>query len=277
MSRKRILVRTTLFLVLVFPLWFFLSGRSRPINSKDLLILNVGIPVVQAVLRARRERSSIPNAVLQAVAGGLIMQKGFEQGARTNEYSAWKAWQAKALVNLGASLCESAGKEFQFRMDIGPIWVLADKRGVRFRPGIHGTIAPLLNLREGAKIDWERSFKFGTMAFHRSRNWDGTIGKGGALAYSNANNFITDAYGSHVGHELIHTYQYRRDAFLSPSLGNLLPKFSGKIGDRWVDDTGWGLNWAVQCGWAKVNGQEKDFEILMEREAYYLADKYYRY
>jgi hypothetical protein len=262
------------FALLLLPFWFFLCGHTRPFNSQDMLILNVGIPVLQAGWRAHRHRTPLGRALLQALAGGLMMNKGLEQAAKTDGESAWKGWQAKIMMNLGASLAESAGKEFCFRMDIGPVWFLADQYGWKFRPGVHGTIAPLLNLAEGAKIDWKRSFRFGTMAFHRPQNWDGTIGSNGALAYSNANNFITDERGSHVGHELVHTFQYRRDAFFSPSLAKLVPEFENAIADNWVDDTGWSLNWAVQCAWSDLKYQDKDFDILMEREAYYLSEKY---
>ena len=265
------------FVLVLLPAWLFLCGRTRPFNSQDMLILNVGIPMLQAGWRAHRHRNPVGPALLQALAGGLAMHRGMEQAAQTDGLSAWKAWQAKILMNVGASLAESAGKEFTFRMDIGPVWFLADRHGWRFRPGLHGVIAPVLNLAEGARLDWKRSFRFGTMAFHRPVNWDGTIGSNGALAYSNANNFITDERGSHIGHEMVHTFQYRRDAFFSPSLARMIPGFADLIGDNWVDDTGWSLNWAVQCAWSDLKFQDKDFDILMEREAYYLSEKYSPY
>lgn len=248
-------------------------SRTAAFNGRDLVILNVAIPVIQAGLRARRNETPVGPALLQAAVGGLIMQKGFEVAAETKNATHWKAWQAKLLVNTGASIAESAGSRFQFRMDIGPVWMIADAGGCRFRLGMHGVIAPLLNLRDGAKIDLERSFRFGTTAMTRHRRADGTIGANGALAYSNANNFITDPHGNHVGHELVHTFQYRRDAFESPKVTSLLSIPPEKFDRYWVDDTGWGLNWAEQWIQADLTKQNKDFDLLMEKEAYYLSDK----
>jgi len=252
--------------------WAWISLPSTcAFNGRDLAVINVVIPAIQAGIRAHRRGNPIGRAVIQAICGGLIMQKGFEIAANASNSNSWKAWQAKILVNTGASLAESAHDRFKFRMDLGPIWLIADSEGLQFKPGLHSTIAPLLNLSEGAKLNFDRSLRFGTLVFERKSNWDGTIGTRGALAYSNANNFITNTNGAHAGHELVHTFQYRRDAFSSLKLGTLFPKLNELIDDNWIDDTGWSLNWGTQCLWANYADKNRDFDILMEREAYYLA------
>ena len=185
-------------------------------NGRDLALINIALPAVQAGLRAHRNRNPVGPAILQAISGGMMMQKAFELASRVDDQSVWKAWQAKILLNLRASLAESAGDRFKYRMDMGPVWLIADSQGIKFKLGVHGTLAPFLNMSDGARIDLKRSLRFGTLALRREQRQDGTIGDNGALAYSNANNFITDPYGNHVGHELIHTFQYRRDAFSCP-------------------------------------------------------------
>ncbi|MFZ2957462.1 MAG: hypothetical protein WA705_11275 [Candidatus Ozemobacteraceae bacterium] len=254
-----------------------LVARFAPLfafNGRDVTLINVAIPAIQAGLRAHRNKTPIGPAILQGIVGGLVMQRGFEVAAGVTDSDPWRAWRAKGMVNIGASLAESAGGTFRFRMDLGPIWVIADADGLRFRPGMHAVVAPLLNLRDGAKFDLNRSLRLGTAAFARPIHEDGTIGSRGALAYSNANNLVTNGIGSHAGHELVHVLQYRRDAFWAPSLGRLFPKLAEKWGDSWVDDTGWSLNWAVQSSFATVNGDDGDFKMLMEREAYYLTDSH---
>jgi hypothetical protein len=243
-------------------------------GEKEVALINMGIPAIQAGIRAHRRGRNIGKAVLQALFGGYIMQQGFVLAPNNEKAPAWKAWRSKIMVNLGASLAESAGEEFKFRMDIGPIWFLADKEGFEFKPGINSSIAPIIHLFEGSKIDWGSSFKYGTMAFKRPSNYDGTINSSGALAYSNANTFTTNMSGAHAGHELVHTFQYRRESFMSPSVSQLFPEIGEQIGDGWIDDTGWSINWGLQCSWADMSGKSKDFDIPMEKEAYYLEERY---
>ncbi len=243
-------------------------------GEKEVALINMGIPAIQAGIRAHRRGTNIGKAVLQALFGGYIMQQGFVLAPNNEKAPAWKAWRSKIMVNLGASLAESAGEEFKFRMDIGPFWFLADKEGFEFKPGINSSIAPVIHIFEGSKIDWGNSFKYGTMAFKRPANYDGTINSSGALAYSNANTFTTNMSGAHAGHELVHTFQYRREAFMSPSVSQLFPEIGEQIGDGWVDDTGWSVNWGLQCTWADMYGKSKDFDIPMEKEAYYLEERY---
>ena len=241
-------------------------------NGRDLAVINIAIPALQAGLRAHQRDLPIGPAILQALAGGMLMQKGFEEAAGVTDSMPEKAWRAKILVNLGASLAESAGDRFVYRMDLGPVWLIADRQGCKIRPGMHGVAAPVLNLAEGAGFDLGRSLRFGTTAFSRPRHRDGTINSRGALAYSNANNIVTPRDGAHSGHELIHTLQYRRDAFWSPSLGQFFPEFARRLGEGWVDDTGWSVNWGFQMLTTRSRGDSRDFDMPMEREAYYLTD-----
>lgn len=251
--------------------WWGMAG-TKAFNQREVNLLNIGLPMIRAGIRAHRRRQPLVPAVLQAAFGGLMMRRAFEMTERAEEKSAWNAWKAKLALNLGASLAESAGGPLRFRMDLGPLWVVAENDRIDWRVGLHGAIAPLLNMSDGARISWGQSFRYGTLAFKRDRNLDGTIGTRGALAYSNANNFITNEAGRHAGHELIHTYQYRRDVFLSPRLTRLIPALGDRLGERWVDDTGWGVSWGAQCLWAGLTGKDRDFEIPMEKEAYFLAD-----
>ncbi len=245
-------------------------------DDRDITLINVVLPMIRAGIRARRQHRKVAPAVLQAALGGLMMREAMERAERAENKTAFKAWQAKLMMNVGASLAESAGGDLEFRMDLGPLWLITRDGRPDWRIGLHGTVAPLLNMTDGARISWDQTLKYGTLAFKRGRNTDGTIGTRGALAYSNANNFITNNDGSHAGHELIHTFQYRRDAFLSPRLTRLWPALAGhlddRVGRRWLDDTGWGVNWAAQCTWARLTGHDRDFEIPLEKEAYYLAD-----
>lgn len=258
------------YLVCAFP-------AAKAFSDKELAITNIGIPAILAALRAHYEGTSVKKAVIQAAFGGYIMQQGLKMATRMEEKPAWQAWQAKIMVNLGASLAESAGEEFVFRMDIGPVWLIADRNRVRFRPGLNSVIAPVVHLIEGSKPDWGRSLKYGTMAFERGSKSDGTLNGSGALAYSNANTFTTDQDGSHSGHELVHTFQYRRDAMSPLRLGNLIGGLDERIGDGWIDDTGWSVNWGLQCAWADLNNKSKDFDIPLEKEAYYLEKKYRKF
>lgn len=249
----------------------------KAFSDRELAITSIGIPAALAALRAHFNGTSVKKAVIQAAFGGYLMQEGFKMAPRLEEKSAWYAWQAKFMVNLGASLAESAGDDFVYRMDIGPVWVVADGRTVRFKPAINAVIAPIVHLVEGSKPDWGRSFKYGTLAFERGSRRDGTLNGTGALAYSNANTFTTNQDGEHSGHELVHTFQYRRDAMSPLRIGNLISGIDKRLGDGWIDDTGWSINWGLQCGWADYKGQSKDFDILLEKEAYYLEKEYRKY
>ncbi len=249
-------------------------AKARDFGDKEIVLLNIGIPAILAGLRAYHAGEPVEKAMLQAAFGGYIMQQGFQQAPKLEDRSAWSAWKAKLMVNFGASLAESAGDKFVFRMDIGPVWLVTDGKTVHFKPGLNGVIAPLVHLAEGSKFDFGRSLKYGTMAFERNVKGDGTLNGSGALAYSNANTFTTDANGTHAGHELVHTFQYRRDAMYPIHIGALFSAIDEKIGNNWIDDTSWSVNWGLQCAWADYNGKSKDFDIPMEKEAYYLEQKY---
>ncbi|MEW6710360.1 MAG: hypothetical protein AB1403_11110 [Candidatus Riflebacteria bacterium] len=248
----------------------------RAYGERDLLLINLGIPALKAAYNADRKKKPIIKAVVQALFGGYIMYQGFKLAPRIETEPAWRAWQAKLMVNFGASVAESAGEEFVYRMDIGPVWLIADKNRVYFKPAINATVAPLVHLAEGSRFNWRNSLKYGTMAFERSSRRDGTINQAGALAYSNANTFTTNENGNHAGHELVHTLQYRRAAIDWPNVSYFLPEAGRQIGDGWLDDTNWSFGWGLQCAIADMNGQSKDFDIPMEKEAYYLERKYIR-
>ncbi len=242
-------------------------------NRRDLVLVNILWPVVKAGLTAHQNDRPLIPAILQAAAGGAIMQHGLELASECHSNHPGEVWRAKLMFNLGASIAESAGeRRFQFKMDLGPIWMFADHDTIRFKPAIHGIIAPLLNLSDGASFDLTRSLRYGTTTFRRNPRSDGTLTSGGALAYSNANNIITNPAGSHLGHELVHTFQYRRDAFLSVPITSFSPRLQNLLPRNVFDDTGWGVNWAIQRLWADAVGKDPDFEIYMEKEAYYLAD-----
>lgn len=256
---------------------WLMTGSSSAFNGRDLAVLNIAAPAITAGFRAHRRGTPVGPAILQALAGGLCMQKAMETAAKLHDNDPWRAWRAKFLMNIGASLAESAPEgRFTYRMDIGPFWLVAGPGGCRFKPGLHGTFAPFLNFSDGARINMDRTLRLGTLSFERGRNRDGTIGRNGALAYSNANNLVTNRHGDHVAHELIHTFQYRRDISLWPSLGQLFPAIRCRT-DRWVDDTGWSVAWGSQCLTTRMMGKDRDFDILMEREAYELTDTYDNY
>jgi len=250
---------------------------ARAFSDKELAVTNICIPAALAGLRAHFNGTDIKKAMIQAAFGGLLMQEGFKIAPKLEEKPAWQAWKAKILVNLGASLAESAGDDFVYRMDIGPVWMIVKDRTIRFKPALNAVIAPVVHLFEGSKPDWGRSLKYGTFAFERSSSRDGTLNGTGALAYSNANTFTTNKSGAHSGHELVHTFQYRRDAMSPLRLGNLISGLDERLGDNWVDDTGWSIGWGLQCGWAELYDKSKDFDIPLEKEAYYLEKKYRRY
>jgi len=250
------------------------NARVKAFGDRDVVMINVALPAAIAAVRAYHNGQNIEKAVLQAAFGGYIMYQGFKMAPTLQEESALKAWQAKCMVNLGASLAESAGDKFVFRMDIGPVWLIAKDGDIRIKPALNAVVAPIIHLLEGSKLDFNRSFHYGTLAFKRSVTTDGTLNGSGALAYSNANNFTTNKDGMHAGHELVHTFQYRRDSMYPLRIGNFLKGFDERIGDNWVDDTAWSMNWGLQCAWADSTGRSKDFDIPMEKEAYYLEQKY---
>ncbi|HNW35225.1 MAG TPA: hypothetical protein PKM25_09860 [Candidatus Ozemobacteraceae bacterium] len=264
----------TIFLAALALSGWLMTGRSAAFNGRDLAVLNIAAPAFLAGWRAHRCKTPVGPAILQALAGGLFIQKAMETASKCRDDDPWRAWRAKFLMNIGTSLAESAPEgRFRYRMDLGPFWFEAGPGGCRFRPALHATLAPLLNLADGARLDLNRTLRLGTLSFERNRNSDGTIGRNGALAYSNANNLVTNRDGDHVGHELVHTFQYRREAFLSPSLGQIFPAIRCRTG-RWIDDTGWSVAWAAECLMADIRGQKRDFDIPMEREAYELTSSF---
>lgn len=266
-------------LVLLFALVFTIantifSAKVSAFGENELALVNIGIPTAHALLRAYKRDRCMQQAFVQAVFGGYIMQQGFKMAPQVENGSAWKAWQAKFMVNLGASLAESAADEFVFRMDVGPFWVIACEDDVRIRPGINAVVAPIMYIADGSKFNWRQSLKLGTTAFSRPQSPDGTLLGTNALAYSNANAIITDGLGTHSGHEMVHAFQYRREAMFSPSLSGLFPEFDDLLQDKWIDDTSWTVSWGLQCFWADMHGKDRNFDIPMEKEAYYLEHKY---
>jgi len=250
------------------------TARARDFGERDIAIINIAVPAVMAAIRAYHENEPIEKAFIQAAFGGYIMQEGFRMAPKLEEKSAIEAWKAKIMVNLGASIAESAGDKFTFRMDIGPVWMIADGKTIKFRPGLNGVVAPVVHLLEGSQFDLSKSLKYGTTSFKREVSREGTLMGTSALAYSNANTFTTNTNGSHAGHEMVHTFQYRREAMYPLRIGNLFPEIDKRLGDAWVDDTAWSISWGLQCAWAEHNKKSKDFDILMEKEAYYLEAKY---
>jgi hypothetical protein len=250
------------------------STKARAYNERDILVLNVVLPAAFAAIRAYHNGEDPEKAAIQAAFGGYLMHQGFKMAPQMQEKSAAKAWQAKCMVNLGASIAESAGDEFVFRMDIGPVWLIAKDGDVKIRPGLNAVISPVIHLLEGSSFVLKHSLRYGTMAFKRSADSDGTLNGSSALAYSNANTFTTNGTGAHAGHELVHTFQYRRDAMYPLRIGSFIKGFDEYLGDRWVDDTAWSINWGLQCAWADSTGRSKDFDIPMEKEAYYLEKRY---
>lgn len=264
-----------LYLALLLGLFFYQPlSPAKAYDEKDLMIINLGIPALRAAYRADRAGKPIIKSVVQAIFGGYIMYQGFKLAPRIESEPAWRAWEAKLMVNFGASLAESAGDKFKFRMDIGPVWLIADEEKVVFKPAINAVVAPIIHLAEGSRFSLKNSLKYGTLAFERSAKIDGTINKSGALAYSNANTFTTNENGNHAGHELVHTFQYRRAAMNWPNISYFLNEAEKQIGDGWIDDTSWSIGWGIQCAWADMLGKNKDFDIPMEKEAYYLESKY---
>jgi hypothetical protein len=275
---KRILIFSCLIKIFALICVCNLPKAYAKFGEKRLYITNMAIPAGMAALRAHFEGTSIKKAILQAVFGGYIMQESLKRAAKIEEKSAWYAWETKLMFNLGASLCESAGKDkFTFRMDIGPVWLISEDKDVKFKLGINGVIAPLFHLSEGSSFDYKQSLKYGTLVFDRKSKQNGNLYGSNALAYSTANTFVTNYNGNHSGHELIHTYQYRRNCLYPIQIGDYWPEFTEKYfkEDKWVDDTGWFLNWSMQSAWASWRDKNRDYDIPLEQEAYYM-EKYRR-
>ncbi len=242
-------------------------------DQKRMYITNIAIPTGMAALRAHYEGTSITKAIIQSIFGGYIMQESMKRAAKIEGKSALYAWETKVMFNLGASLCESAGlEEFTFKMDVGPVWVINKGNDIKFKLGINGVIAPVFQLADGSKFDYKQSLKYGTMVFERKTSRNGNLMGSNALAYSTANTFVTNVNGNHSGHELTHTYQYRRNCLYPIQIGDYWPEFTTKYfkEDKWVDDTGWFLNWSAQCAWASWRNKNRDYDIPLEQEAYYM-------
>lgn len=249
-------------------------------SDKRMYLTNIVIPAGIAALRAHYKGTSVRKAVVQAVFGGYIMQESLKKATKVQERSSWYAWKTKIMFNLGASLCESAGEEeFKFRMDVGPVWVIHENRKFKYKLGINGVISPLIHLAEGSSFDYKQSLKYGTLVFERKADKYGHLTGTDALAYSTANTFTTNPNGEHSGHEIIHTYQYRRNVIYPINLSSLWPEFQTKYfkDDKWVDDTAWAVNWGLQCGWANLKNKNKSFDIPLEEEAYFMENKYRGY
>lgn len=255
-------------------IWFFnIPKVYAKFDQKRMNITNIAIPAGMAALRAHYEGTSIKKAIIQAIFGGYIMQESLKSAAKIEEKSAWYAWETKIMFNLGASLCESAGLEkFTFKMDVGPFWIINEDNNIKVKLGINGVVAPIFHLADGSKFDYKQSLKYGTFVFERASKSNGNLFGSNSLAYSTANTFVTNYDGNHSGHELIHTYQYRRNCLYPIQIGDYWPSFTTKYfkEDKWVDDTGWFLNWGLQCGWASWRNKDKDFDIPLEQEAYYM-------
>lgn len=129
----------------------------KAFSDKELAITSIGIPTALAALRAHFNGTCVKKAIIQAAFGGYLMQEGFKMAPTLEEKPAWQAWQAKIMVNLGASLAESAGEDFIYRMDIGPVWMIANKNNIRFKPAINAMIAPIVHMLEGSKPDIGRA------------------------------------------------------------------------------------------------------------------------
>lgn len=253
--------------------FFNIPKAYAKFDEKRMCVTNIAIPAGMAALRAHYEGTSIKKAVIQAIFGGYIMQESMKNAAKLEEKSAWYAWETKLMFNLGASLCESAGLEkFTFKMDVGPVWIINEGNDVKFKLGINGVAAPIFHFLDGSKFDYKQSLKYGTFVFERGSKKNGNLLGSDALAYSTANTFVTNYNGNHSGHEVTHTYQYRRNCLYPIQIGDYWPDFTTKYfkEDKWVDDTGWFLNWGLQCSWAKWRHKDKNFDIPLEQEAYYL-------
>lgn len=248
-------------------------------DKKHFYITNIAIPAVLGGVRAYYEGTNILKAILQGATGGYMMQEGLKGIANAEEKSGAYAWKHKLLFNFGASLADCAGRpQMEYKMDIGPFWVIAKDQKVSIKLGINAVIVPLVHIAEGSKFDKKLSLKYGTTTFKRRKNANGTLLGSTALAYSNANVMTTNIDGEHAGHELVHTFQYRRDDLSPIKVSNIIPRFeerfSKAFGNYWYDDSGWAINWGIQCAWADTREKSKSFDIPLEKEAYWLENKY---
>lgn len=245
-------------------------------EKKYFYITNMAIPAVLGSIKAYHQGNSIRRAFLQGVLGGVIMQEGLKGIANAENHSTATAWKNKILFNFGASLAESAGESrITYKMDFGPFWFTHQENNkIKVQLGLNSTVVVASHLLSNSKFDWKNSVKYGTFAFKRNCNRDGTLLGSGALAYSNANIITTNYDGEHAGHELTHTFQYRRDMMSPLKISNLVPRFKERIGGVWFDDTAWTINWGLQCGWAEIRDKDRSFDIPLEREAYWLERKY---
>ena len=211
-------------------IWFFNIPKAyAKFDQKRMNITNIAIPAGMAALRAHYEGTSIKKAIIQAIFGGYIMQESLKSAAKIEEKSAWYAWETKIMFNLGASLCESAGLEkFTFKMDVGPFWIINEDNDIKVKLGINGVIAPIFHLADGSKFDYKQSLKYGTFVFERASKSNGNLFGSNSLAYSTANTFVTNYDGNHSGHELIHTYQYRRNCLYPIQIGDYWPSVTTK-------------------------------------------------
>ncbi len=262
-------------LIIIAFLFLRFAKCTYAYSEKNFYITNMTIPAVLGAIKAYYEGTPIPRAFFQGAFGGFMMQEGLKGIANAENKSSGYAWRNKIIFNIGSSLAECAGsKDTVFRMDMGPVWLTFKDNKVKYQLGLNSTVVVLSHFIEGSKIDFKRSFKYGTFAFEKKCNKDGTLLGSSALAYSNANIITTNSDGEHAGHELTHTFQYRRDMMSPLKLSNVIPRFRERIGDLWFDDTGWTANWGLQCAWADIRHKDKSFEIPLEKEAYWLEGKY---
>jgi len=242
----------------------------------DEVAINIVIPVAISAYRAHRHRRPVGKAILQSLAGGIMVWKGLEKAGLADNRDPWQAWQGKFLVNLGSSLIESAATATQtFRADFGPLWVITDGHKTRVRVGLHSALVTAAALLDGSRFSWRDSGRIGTLAFTRPMSADGSIGFNGALAYTKGNVVTLNPQGNHAGHELVHALQYRRDNALMPGITKIFPQTRHWF-RAFEDDTGWLLNWTAQKAASGMLDHNMDFDSAMEKEAYYLADRAHR-
>ncbi len=54
---------------------WWMTGRGAAFTNRDLVVLNVVMPAVAAGWRAHKRRNPVGPAILQGLAGGLLMHK----------------------------------------------------------------------------------------------------------------------------------------------------------------------------------------------------------
>ncbi len=263
-------------LLIVSLLSFNLLKTTKAYSKKHFYITNMAIPAILGGIKAYYEGNPVEKAILQGALGGLIMQEGLKGIADAENHSTASAWKNKLIFNYGASLAESAGEDkIVYRMDIGPLWLTyQDNNKIKTQLGVASTLVTCSHLINKSKFDAKNSLKYGTVAFKRACSSDGTLRGSSALAYSNANIIATNFNGEHAGHELTHTFQYRRNMISPLKVTNLVPTVERNLHDIWFDDSAWAINWGLQCAWADIRHKDKSFDIPLEREAYWLEEKY---